>query len=106
MYAFKKANEWGCPDVDALLDSISSDQWSEWMIWERDHHVSEAQLNTALICCVFANSRRDPKKRPYEIDDFLPQRKKEFKLQSPEEMRVALGMIAPIRVKKGEDGRP
>jgi hypothetical protein len=104
LYAFKKANEWGYPDVDALLASIDSDQWSEWMIWERDHHISEAKLNAALICTVLANVQRDPKKRPYEIEDFLPQRKREFKTQSPEEMRMALSGIAPVKILKRDNG--
>lgn len=104
----KKANEWGYPDVDALLASIDSDQWSEWMVWERDHNISESKLNAALICTVIANGTRDPKRRPFEIEDFLPQRKREFKLQSPAEMRAQLGMIAPVKIVKSEviGGRP
>lgn len=43
----------------------------------------------AMICAVIANCHRDPKKRAYKIEDFMPQRetkKKTLKDMKPQEL--------------------
>jgi len=39
--------------------------------------------HVALICAVIANCFRDPKKKPFKVEDFMP---KVSKAQTPEEM--------------------
>lgn len=65
----------GFPDVDVLLDSISTRKLYEWAAFYKLEPFGEfrADLRAALIACTIANVSRDKKKqrKPFDIKDFL-----------------------------------
>ncbi len=85
--------------VRELLARIDSRELSEWnAFFELEPWGCEMEdWRTGLVASTIANVNRDPKKqrKPFEPDDFMPQRKRERKpvpLQSPEEQRQILDM--------------
>lgn len=62
--------------VAELLDRISSRELSEWMAFDRIEPVGDRRLDVlaAMVMCLLANVNRNPKKRkkPYQVDEFLP----------------------------------
>jgi hypothetical protein len=52
-----------------------------------------ADYRAALICTVIANCFRDPKRRAFKVDDFLPRKKEvKSKTQTPEEQMMMVQM--------------
>ena len=66
-----KADQWGIPNVDAMLESLDNDQINEWMAYDRTQH-NERERQTAHICytmaCLWSSGSR-PK-----FEDFLPRK--------------------------------
>ncbi len=85
----RKADKWGIPDVDALLDSIDGDAWSEWMEFEKRHANEDRHLNAALMALI-ANCHKRENAPDFTPADFLGLPKPE---QSPAEMRARLRMM-------------
>jgi len=53
-----------------------------------DRYNTEEEIKdrrTALICAVLANCHRDPQKKAFTVDDFMPTRKEETRKQTQEE---------------------
>ena len=58
----------------------------------RQEHEEHEDYRTALICTVIANCHRDPKKRAFQVKDFMPKKVEESKpaKQSPDQMLAML----------------
>lgn len=89
----------GRPDVDGLLDELSSSQLAEWIAFYQLEPWGEerADLRAGIVASTIANVNRSPKrKKPYAPEDFMPRFEDE---EDPEEtaarlmaqMKAALG---------------
>lgn len=65
----------GRPNVDGMLEEITSEQWLEWQALNIIEPFTEWRddYRSAMVCSILANSNRDPKQtpQPYQIDDFM-----------------------------------
>lgn len=87
MWAMRKADQWGIPDVDALLACLDNDQINEWMAYDRCQY-SDMERQTANICYTMASLWCSGNQRP-KYEDFLP-RKRNAKPQSGNEVRAKM----------------
>lgn len=56
----------------------------------------------ALLCSVFANSRRDPKQRPYRVEDFMPRHHNRPKTREELEAKIRSFCDAARAVKEAQ----
>ena len=64
----------GCPDVDAMLDGMSSRQWSEWQVFWRTYGWGERRMDVrfARLMTLIANLVRSNDAPPVAVEAFLP----------------------------------
>ena len=64
----------GCPDVDALLDGMSSRQWSEWQVFWRTYGWGERRMDVrfARLMALIVNLVGGGDGEPVGIEHFLP----------------------------------
>jgi len=64
----------GYLDVNALLQSISGKQLTEWMAFFELEPFGQEWMQTGMITAMIANVNRDAKKRsePFQPTDFIP----------------------------------
>ena len=64
----------GCPDVDAMLDGMSSRQWSEWQVFWRTYGWGERRMDVrfAQLMTLIANLVRSNDAPPVGVEAFLP----------------------------------
>lgn len=64
----------GYPDVDALLDGMSSRQWSEWQVFWRTYGWGERRMDVrfAKLMALIANLVGGRDGEPVGIEHFLP----------------------------------
>jgi hypothetical protein len=57
-----------------VLESMSSRQLTEWIAYAKLEPFGEerADLRAGIVASVIANANRDPKRKPYKPEDFMP----------------------------------
>lgn len=62
----------GRPDIGALQDELSPEEFREWIAYSREFMFGDSLIDWHLsqLRCDYANLHRDPKKRPYP---FIPE---------------------------------
>ena len=64
----------GYPDVDAMLDAISSRQWTEWQVFWHTYGFGERRMDGrfAELTALISNLVRDKDTPPITAADLLP----------------------------------
>jgi hypothetical protein len=75
----------GHVNVDQMLDSITSEQFAEWVAFYRCEPFGEGWMQTSYICSMMVNILASSRADQVNLDHFLP----EFAQQKPQKMTVA-----------------
>lgn len=62
----------GQPDVDALLDSLTPEQFNEWIAFECLEGINEGWRQTGEICVTLANTLGGEAAKKLKAEDFIP----------------------------------
>lgn len=86
-------------DVDGMLESIPLELFYRWMEYAAQEPFGEerADLRSAIVACVMANSWRGKSGRRFRPEDFMPKfgsRARPSRRQSVDEMKMRLRTFA------------